>query len=192
MSAAPKHSRRIFLISSLVLEALPLAARAVRIDGPALRGLDDADGGDIGAPFVDVGEGVLVQDVPAPAGFIAKGSAGATVSEGAVVSVKWVLRRSNGYLIWRSFGGAVGNVDEDFVFRVGRGEAVEGFEKALQGMQAGGRRRFVVPPRLGYVGGVKAGKNAGPLPPEWGARRSLSSHASEPLLFEVLISRVKI
>jgi FKBP-type peptidyl-prolyl cis-trans isomerase len=129
---------------------------------------------------------VLVQDVISPP----RGD-GLAVGPGSSVTVKYVLRRSNGYLIYASYGG-LGGRDEDFVFRMGQGNAVPGFEKALLGLAAGSRRRFVLPAALGYApGGTRPGKSPGPLPPDWGSRRSIDSHCREPLLFEVLVSRVR-
>lgn len=71
-------------------------------------------------------------------------------------------------------------------------QVVQGFEEAVSGLKPGARRRFIVAPELGYAtSGTKPGTSPGPLPPDWGARRSIAAHAKEPLLFEVLVERVK-
>lgn len=98
-----------------------------------------------------------------------------------------MLRRSNGYFIDASYGF---DRFETFKFLAGSGEVVEGFERAVKGMKVGGRRRFVVPPALGYVNGTGKGC-AGPIPPDFGARRSLASHAKEPLIFEVMVVKIR-
>lgn len=179
-----KMQRRhlMVILSLLCLQSLPSAkstrAAHAEIDGPELRGLAQSDDGQ--PPFRDAGNGLKVQEIQ-------EGSGDTAVSPGAIVSVKYVLRRSNGYYIDASYGF---DRFENFVFRSNSGDVIEGFDKAVLGMTAGGRRRFVVPAALGYKTGT--GKsNPGPIPPEWGARRSLASHAKEPLIFEVQVVKVK-
>lgn len=40
--------------------------------------------------------------------------------------------------------------NEPFSFELGAGQIVPGFERGVEGMKVGGRRRLIVPPRLGY------------------------------------------
>jgi peptidylprolyl isomerase len=51
--------------------------------------------------------------------------------------------------------------DQTFVFGLGGGEVIQGWDRGVQGMKVGGRRRLTIPPDLGYgsrgAGGVIKG-----------------------------------
>lgn len=64
-------------------------------------------------------------------------------------------------------------------------EIIEGLKEVLVGMKVGGKRRALIPPSLGYIN-----ENLEPIPDEFGPRRSLLSHANEPLIFEVQLLKV--
>ncbi len=113
---------------------------------------------------------------------------GPAVDAGSVVTVRWVLRRSNGYFIDASYG--FGRFD-DFTFTAGTQDTIPGFDLGCRGLQTKGRRRFIISPDLGYAAtGAKPG-TPGPIPPEAAARRAIRAHANEPLIFEVYAVKVR-
>ena len=165
--------RRTVLRALALFSLAPSVANA-DLKYPELRGLN----AELKSPIFVSRNGVKLQE-------IAFGSGEETVEPGNTVSVKYVLRRSNGYFIDASYGF---DRFDTFSFKAGTGDVIEGFDRGIQGMKVDGRRRFIVPPELGYVNGVKG---AGPIPPDFGAKRSIISHAKEPLIFEVLIVKIR-
>ncbi len=63
---------------------------------------------------------------------------------------------------------------------------IPGLVEALEGMRAGGKRRILVPPALGYVDSSKKE----PRMPTFATQRQLNNHSAEPLLFELEMLRV--
>jgi peptidylprolyl isomerase len=70
---------------------------------------------------------------------------GATVAAGQRVSVYY-----SGCLTDGTKFAELNDAFTPWVFTLGTGKAVAGFEEGLLGMKAGGRRQLVVPPALGY------------------------------------------
>ena len=66
-------------------------------------------------------------------------------------------------------------------------DIIKGLQDTVAGMQAGGKRRSLVPPAAGY----KAGSDLKPVLPTFATQRQLLNHAAEPLIFEVQLLRVR-
>ncbi|NJD10763.1 MAG: FKBP-type peptidyl-prolyl cis-trans isomerase [Gemmatimonadetes bacterium] len=69
---------------------------------------------------------------------------GAPVQAGQTVTMEYTGWLPNG----RRFDTSEGK--QPYVFTVGRGEAIKGWDQGVLGMKAGGQRRLIVPPRLAY------------------------------------------
>lgn len=80
---------------------------------------------------------------------------GAAITTGVVAVVHYVGLLSDGTVFDNSVGRG-----QPFIFEVGAGQVISGWEQGLMGMQEGGHRVIVVPPDLGYG---EAGN--GPIPP---------------------------
>ena len=79
---------------------------------------------------------------------------GQVVQNNSLVTVRYKLK-----------GGKFNTVidsSKKFIFRVGKGEVIQGWEVGVQGMAVGGTRKLVVPPKAGY-GGKDIGAGPGAL-----------------------------
>jgi peptidylprolyl isomerase len=78
---------------------------------------------------------------------------GPVATAGETVRVHYVGRLTNGTKFDSSR-----DRNEPFVFPLGAGRVIKGWDEGVAGMHVGGRRRLVVPPQLGYgeagAGGV--------------------------------------
>lgn len=181
MTTKNSVTRRSILLSvpSIILSlSIPLLRSNAALEYPELHGLDEKPDG---RPEFRSINGIQIQDVSEG------NNESLSVEQGTQVSLKYVLRRSNGYFIDASYGF---DRFETFSFRPGSGRVIQGFDVGVEGMREGGRRRFIVPPTLGYVKGTGK-QDPGPIPPDFGARRSLSTHAKESLIFEVAVVKVR-
>ena len=82
--------------------------------------------------------------------------AGAEATAGQTVSVHYVgVSHSSGEQFDASYDRG-----EPLGFRLGTGQVIPGWDRGVQGMRVGGRRRLVIPPHLAYgdrgAGGVIA------------------------------------
>jgi len=73
-----------------------------------------------------------------------KEGAGKAVRKGSKVSVYYVGQLPNKQVFDKMISG------EGLEFKVGGGEVIQGWEKGLIGMKVGGKRRLLVPAKLGY------------------------------------------
>ncbi|PIN17323.1 FKBP-type peptidyl-prolyl cis-trans isomerase [Handroanthus impetiginosus] len=120
--------------------------------------------------------GVRIQD-------IIKGE-GQEAREGDTVEVNYVCRRSNGYFVHSTVDQFSGE-SSPVILHLDDEQVIKGLKEVLIGMKAGGKRRASIPPSVGYIS-----DNLQPIPEEFGPRRSLLSHAKEPLIFEVQLLKV--
>ncbi|HEX8906644.1 MAG TPA: FKBP-type peptidyl-prolyl cis-trans isomerase [Longimicrobiaceae bacterium] len=69
---------------------------------------------------------------------------GAEAHVGDQVQVHYIAWLANGTGFDTSHGG------NPYVFTIGAGNTLEGFDEGVRGMKVGGRRRLIIPPSLGY------------------------------------------
>ncbi len=95
------------------------------------------------------------------------GSSNATAKAGDVVSVNYTGRLQDGTVFDSNVDPSFGHV-EPFVFPLGIGQVIPGWDEGIVGMKVGEKKTLTVPPEKGY------GENAvGPIP------------ANSTLIFEV-------
>jgi FKBP-type peptidyl-prolyl cis-trans isomerase FkpA len=91
-----------------------------------------------------------------PAGLVIEDLAvgtGATAAAGMKVTVHYTGWLTNG-----SKFDSSKDRNDPFVFNLGAGQVIRGWDQGVQGMQVGGKRKLTIPPDLGYgargAGGV--------------------------------------
>ncbi|KAI3492907.1 hypothetical protein L1887_42402 [Cichorium endivia] len=109
---------------------------------------------------------------------------GPEAREGDLVEVNYVCRRSNGYFVHSTVDQFSGE-SSPVILALNEKEIIKGLKEVIIGMKAGGKRRALIPPSVGYVK-----ETLGPIPDQFGPRRSLLSHVNEPLIFEVQLLKV--
>ncbi len=80
---------------------------------------------------------------------------GATAVAGDTLTVDYVGTLTNGQKFDSSYDRGT-----PFVFRLGAGAVIAGWDQGLVGMRVGGKRRLTIPPNLGY-----GNQQVGPIPP---------------------------
>ncbi len=50
--------------------------------------------------------------------------------------------------------------NKPFIFTIGEGKVIKGWEEGVKGMRVGGKRELIIPPSLGY-----GARGFGPVPP---------------------------
>ena len=141
---------------------------------PGLGSTDDS-----GAPeFVKTASGALIQD-------LVHGTGERAARPGDVVLMDYVLRRANGYFIYSTVEGLSFQPRDiptgPVTWKLAEDQLLPGLVEAVSGMKKGGRRRVLVPPRIGYG----AGDGLEPKMPTFGTSRQLENHKGEPLIFEI-------
>ncbi|KAM0862964.1 hypothetical protein ACQ4PT_044919 [Festuca glaucescens] len=109
---------------------------------------------------------------------------GPEAREGNLVQFNYVCRRANGYFVHSTVNQFSGE-SKPVTLPLDGQEMISGLKEVLIGMKAGGKRRALIPPEVGYID-----ESLQPVPEEFGPRRSLLSHAKEPLVFEVQLLKV--
>ncbi|XP_021745059.1 peptidyl-prolyl cis-trans isomerase FKBP16-1, chloroplastic-like [Chenopodium quinoa] len=109
---------------------------------------------------------------------------GPAAKEGDVVAFNYVCRRSNGYFVYSTVDQFTGEA-MPVTLTLDEKQIIKGLKDVLIGMKVGGKRRALIPPSTGYVN-----ESLKPIPEEFGPRRSLLSHANEPLIFEVQLLKI--
>ncbi len=97
-----------------------------------------------------------------------KEGTGAAAKAGDTVSVQY-----DGYLTNGTKFDSSRTRGTPFVFKLGSGQVIPGFDTGVTGMKVGGVRRIIIPPKLGY-----GSQQAGAIPP------------NSTLLFEVELVKV--
>ncbi|GMJ10451.1 FK506-binding protein 16-1 [Hibiscus trionum] len=109
---------------------------------------------------------------------------GPEAHDGDYVQVNYVCRRSNGYFVHSTVDQFSGE-SAPVTLPLDENQIIKGLKDVLTGMKVGGKRRALIPPSVGYIN-----ENLKPIPDEFGPRRSLLSHAKEPLIFEVQLLKI--
>jgi peptidylprolyl isomerase len=128
--------------------ALALCAAACASGGASAGGAGGSSAGAASrytfAPSLDVN---LTEMTERPSGLYVRDftpGAGNPSIRGDFVRVEYTLYLANGTRLEST------TQDQPFEFQLGQNQVIAGMEEAVTGMRAGGRRRVVVPPTLGY------------------------------------------
>lgn len=81
---------------------------------------------------------------------------GAVARRGQTVSVNYRGTLANGTFFDQSYGRG------PFSFQLGAGQVIKGWDEGVAGMRVGGKRKLIVPAKLGYGA---TGTPGGPIPP---------------------------
>jgi FK506-binding nuclear protein len=95
-------------------------------------------------------------------------ASGKVAKAGKRVSMRYVGRLTNGKIFDQTKGKST------FQFRLGVGEVIKGWDRGVEGMRVGDKRKLVIPPQMGY-----GSSRTGPIP------------ANSTLVFEVELVDVK-
>ncbi|XP_020241435.1 peptidyl-prolyl cis-trans isomerase FKBP16-1, chloroplastic isoform X1 [Asparagus officinalis] len=159
----------------LLLETVALGSSIMLISPAISMPLQEANDSET-IRYQKLNTGVKIQDV-------IEGE-GPEAQEGDLVEINYVCRRSNGYFVHSTVDQFSGE-SRPVILPLDGNEIIQGLKEVLVGMKVGGKRRALIPPNVGYIN-----ETLKPIPEEFGPRRSLLSHANEPLVFEVQLLKV--
>ncbi|PPD67663.1 hypothetical protein GOBAR_DD35460 [Gossypium barbadense] len=131
------------------------------------------------APMQDMNEPEVIRTLK-----LSGGGRDREARDGDYVQVNYVCRRSNGYFVHSTVDQFSGE-SSPVTLPLDENQIIKGLKDVLTGMKVGGKRRALIPPSVGYIN-----ENLKPIPDEFGPRRSLLSHAKEPLIFEVQLLKI--
>ncbi|KAI5123635.1 hypothetical protein M0805_001668 [Coniferiporia weirii] len=97
---------------------------------------DDKEASKKQSEVKDLPSGLKVKDVKAGTGKAAK--------KGDLVSMRYIGKFTDGKIFDSNTKG------KPFTFKLGAGEVIKGWDEGIVGMQSGGERLLVVPPKMGY------------------------------------------
>ncbi|TYH87242.1 hypothetical protein ES332_D01G103100v1 [Gossypium tomentosum] len=135
------------------------------------------------APMQEMNEPEVIRTLKLSGGVRIQGE-GREARDGDYVQVNYVCRRSNGYFVHSTVDQFSGE-SSPVTLPLDENQIIKGLKDVLTGMKVGGKRRALIPPSVGYIN-----ENLKPIPDEFGPRRSLLSHAKEPLIFEVQLLKI--
>ncbi|KAL3631641.1 hypothetical protein CASFOL_024625 [Castilleja foliolosa] len=141
----------------------------------------------VAAPMQDMKEPDMLRTLKTASGVriqdIVDGQ-GQEAHEGDTVEFNYVCRRSNGYFVYSTVDQFSGE-SSPVILPLDDEQIIRGLKEVLIGMKVGGKRKALIPPSVGFISDTLQ-----PIPEEFGPRRSLLSHAKEPLVFEVQLLKV--
>ncbi|XP_039788648.1 peptidyl-prolyl cis-trans isomerase FKBP16-1, chloroplastic-like isoform X1 [Panicum virgatum] len=172
LKATCEISRRRAVSGMVVLGAAASCIDPLALPVPAQAAMPEPDV----IRYRKLDSGVILEDVVEGEGPEAR--------EGDLVKFNYVCRRANGYFVHSTVDQFSGE-SKPVTLPLGGEEIIQGLKDVLIGMKAGGKRRALIPPEVGYIS-----ETLKPIPEEFGPRRSLLSHAKEPLVFEVQLLKV--
>lgn len=141
-------STRLWLGLALAAAAplQPAFAQTTAPDAPTTQPAADAPAAE--PPVITTKSGLQMQDLVV--------GTGEEAQKKKMVTVNYRGTLEDGTLFDQSYGR------EPFTFKLGAGQVIKGWDEGVQGMKVGGKRRLIVPAKLGYG---KEGTPGGPIPP---------------------------
>jgi FKBP-type peptidyl-prolyl cis-trans isomerase len=130
----PKPSARALLASVILLLASALAAAAAIQDAKPMQ---PSDSDHAAGKEVITATGLKYTDL--------KVGSGAEAKPGDTVKVHYT-----GWLVDGTKFDSSLDRNQPFVFKLGAGSVIKGWDQGVAGMKPGGKRKLVIPPELGY------------------------------------------